>query len=100
MDINSITEESIADLILEDLGNDIQESIDSEVMYYLMMEFWQSQGWHGVELSKLQDNNHAVDITHWLEWQGLKDKDDYYRQGRKFVFRDSETATLFILKWC
>lgn len=94
-----ITEDSIADIILDELGKEIQDSIDSEVTYYLMADYWQTQGWTAVELSRLQDNNHAVDITLWLEEQGLKDKDDYYRLGRKFVFRDPETATLFILKW-
>ena len=94
-----ITENSLQDMILDELGKDIQESIDSEVMYYLMADYWQTQGWTAVELSRLQDNNHAVDITYWLDGQGLEDKVDYYRRGRKFVFRDPETATLFILKW-
>jgi hypothetical protein len=47
-------------------------------------------------LDRLQDNNHAVDITYWLE-ENIKNP--FERNGRDFLFEDSKDATMFILRW-
>ena len=54
---------SIEDSIMEDLGRQIQESIDDKMSYAFMMMYWKEQGWTTVKLSRFQDNQHAVDIT-------------------------------------
>jgi len=86
-------------LVLDDLAAEMQQHMDSKVMYGLMMMYWKQQGWHTVKISRFQDNHHAVDITYWLAEQGLVDKEDYYREGSEFVFQDSKHATLFALRW-
>lgn len=85
--------------ILREHSEAISKEIDSSLLYYLMMKYWEEQGWTPVKLSRLQDNNHAVDITMWMGEQGLKDQDDYYRDGREFLFKEAEHATMFIMRW-
>ena len=67
--------------------------------YWIELKYWLSQGWTQVMLPKLQDNRHAVDITYWLAENHYVDRENYYRDGREFVFRDSEMATAFVLRW-
>ena len=90
---------SLEDSIKEDLGRQIQYAIDDKMSYAFMMMYWKEQGWTTVKLSRFQDNEHAVDISYWLTEQGLKDKEDYYRQGAEFVFASKKIATMFILRW-
>ena len=90
---------SIKDSILEDLGRQIQESIDDKMSYAFMMMYWKEQGWTTVKLSRFQDNEHAVDITWWLAEQDLRDTVDYYREGAEFVFASEKIATMFALRW-
>lgn len=85
--------------ILKELSQEVATAIDDALLYHIMMKYWEEQRWTKVKLSTLQDNHHAVDITYWLAEQGLKDKDDYYCDGREFLFREAETATLFIMRW-
>lgn len=85
--------------ILREHSEAISKEIESSLMNYLMMKYWEEQGWIPVKLSRFQDNRHAVDITYWLDEQGFKEKDDYYRDGREFLFRESKHATLFIMRW-
>jgi hypothetical protein len=96
MDLENI---DLEQMVIDDLAAEIQQDIDSNIMYGLMMMYWKEQGWHTVKISKFQDNHHAVDITYWLSEQGLKDKEDYYREGSEFVFQDSKHATVFALRW-
>lgn len=91
---------SLEDSIKEDLGRQIQESIDDKMSYGFMMKYWQTiGGWTTVKLSKFQDNKHAVDITDWLFDNDLRDTVDYYREGAEFVFASEKIATLFALRW-
>ena len=85
--------------ILKDLSKEFQESVDYSAAYYLMMKYWEGQGWAPVTLSTLQDQQHAVDITLWLTDNGFKDTVNYYRDGREFLFERKEDATMFILRW-
>jgi hypothetical protein len=56
----------------------------------------QGMGWRRVMLDRLQDNKHAIDISHWLEENV---KDPYERSGRDFLFSNERDATMFILRW-
>ena len=85
--------------ILADLSKEMADSIDNSLLYHIMSKYWEEQGWTKVKLSRFQDNYHAVDITLWLDSQGLKDEEHYYRDGREFLFRDAEIATMFIMRW-
>lgn len=99
MGIEDLTQENLEAAVLHDLGAEFKQSVDYEMEYWLMLKFWAQQGWTEVKLSRFQDNKHAVDISWWLHYQGLKDVDDYYRSGREFVFRDAKMATAFTLRW-
>lgn len=76
------------------LSQEIKESIDCAIA----LEMFRQSGWHYVEISRFADNNHAVDITHWLE--EFIEKGMYYRAGREFVFKKDIDCTMFTLKWC
>jgi hypothetical protein len=81
-------EEEIANTLSKEISNEI----DKEILFGMLSEM----GWIRVILDRFTDNNHAVDITYWLEnnCQGA-----YERNGRDFLFERSEDATMFILKW-
>ena len=78
--------------IIEELGTKMQSQVDREILWGML----QGIGWTRVMLDRLQDNNHAVDITYWLE-ENIKNP--FERVGRDFIFEDSKDATLFILRW-
>lgn len=85
--------------VIKDMGKEFEKSFNAEMSYWVELKYWESQGWTYVMLPKLQDNRHAVDITYWLEKNGYVDRENYYRDGREFVFRDPEMATAFVLRW-
>ena len=78
--------------MIERAGQEIAREIDREVLWDML----KSIGWTRVMISRLQDNNHAIDITHWLTENC---KSAYERRGRDFIFENPKDATLFILRW-
>ena len=78
--------------ILNKAGTEIAREIDQEVLWGMLKEI----GWTRVMIDRLQDNNHAIDITYWLteHCQGA-----YERNGRDFIFEDKKDAVNFILRW-
>ena len=78
--------------ILDELGTKMQSEIDREVMWGML----KSLGWRRVMLDRLTDNNHAVDITHWLE---ANCKNPFERSGADFIFESEIDAVNFTLKW-
>ena len=48
--------------ILDELGTKMQSEIDREILWGMLKNI----GWRRVMLDRFTDNNHAVDITHWL----------------------------------
>ena len=83
-----VLEQQIKDRLAKEIANDI----DREILWYMMIGF----GWTLVMISRLTDNNHAIDITYWLEDNC---KQSYERRGRDFIFEDPKDATTFILRW-
>ena len=83
---------SVQDEIMYRAGEEMAREIDREILWGMLVGI----GWHRVMLSRLQDNNHAVDITVWLKEHCLG---AYERRGRDFIFEDSKDATMFIMKW-
>jgi hypothetical protein len=80
------------DEILEELGTQMQSQVDREILWGMLIGL----GWTRVMLDRFRDNKHAVDISYWLE-ENIKNP--FERNGRDFIFEDSQDAMLFILRW-
>lgn len=90
-DVNRIIS-NLEDKIADTLAKEMQQEIDHEILWAMLLEI----GWTRIMLDRLQDNKHAVDITHWLK---LNCTGAYERRGRDFIFENEQDATLFILRW-
>jgi hypothetical protein len=78
--------------ILNKAGEKMAREIDREVLWGL----FEGLGWTRFKISRLTDNNHAIDITNWL----LDNcKGQFERNGAEFIFEDSKDAVLFMLRW-
>jgi len=84
--------DNIEQEIIMGMGNEVAREVDREVLWSML----EGIGWHRVMLTRLTDNNHAVDITHWL---ALNTKKAYERSGRDFMFESQQDANWFILRW-
>jgi hypothetical protein len=83
---------SIEQEIADKMGNDMARDIDREILWGML----EGIGWKRILLDRFQDNNHAVDITYWLE---KNIKNPFERNGRDFIFENEKDALLFILRW-
>lgn len=83
---------TLEEQMLERASNTMASDIDREVLWSML----QGIGWHRVMIPRFVDNNHAVDITYWLEATCNK---AYERNGRDFLFEDSKDANWFTLRW-
>lgn len=77
---------------VENVTKEMQQEIDREILWKILLEI----GWTRVMLDRLQDNKHAIDITHWL---AENCQHPFERSGRDFIFENEQDATLFILRW-
>jgi hypothetical protein len=78
--------------IIEELGTRMQSAIDREILWGMLKNI----GWRRVMLDRFTDNNHAVDITHWLE---ANCKNPFERSGADFIFESEVDAVNFTLRW-
>ena len=78
--------------LLNKAGKEMAREIDREILWGMLRDL----GWRRVMLDRFTDNNHAIDITYWLE---ANCKNSFERSGRDFIFEDSKDAVNFILKW-
>jgi hypothetical protein len=78
--------------MIEAKTKEMQTEMDREVLWGML----QGMGWHRVMLPRLVDNNHAIDITNWLE---ANCKNAYERSGRDFLFEIQQDANWFKLRW-
>ena len=78
--------------LLNKAGMAMANDIDREVLWGMLQRI----GWHRVMIPRFVDNNHAIDITYWLEETCKK---AYERNGRDFLFEDSKDANWFKLRW-
>jgi hypothetical protein len=78
--------------ILDELGTKMQSEIDREILWGMLV----GMGWRRVMLDRLTDNNHAVDITYWLE---ANCKNPFERNGADFIFESEVDAVNFTLRW-
>jgi hypothetical protein len=82
----------LQDEIMTGIAKQMSNDIDREVLWGMLV----SIGWTRVMIDRLQDNKHAIDITHWL---GEYCQGSYERNGRDFLFENEKDATMFILRW-
>jgi hypothetical protein len=78
--------------MIEAKAKEMQTEIDREIIWGL----FEGMGWTRFKISRLTDNNHAVDISYWLD-ENCKGK--FERNGSEFLFEDSKDAVLFMLRW-
>jgi len=83
---------SLQEELLAVATKEMSDAIDWEITAGMLVEM----GWVRVEISRLTDNYHAVDIGYWLV-ENCQGK--YQRNGRTFLFEQSKDATIFILRW-
>ena len=81
-------EEEIANKV----ANEMAREIDREVLWGMLKDM----GWRRVMLDRFTDNNHAVDITHWL---AANCKNPFERSGADFIFESEVDAVNFTLRW-
>jgi hypothetical protein len=78
--------------IIDELGTQMQSEIDREILWGMLVKM----GWRRVMLDRLTDNNHAVDIIHWL---ALHCNHAFERRGTDFIFESEVDAVNFTLRW-
>jgi hypothetical protein len=85
-------EMNIQEEILNNAGKEMAREIDREVLWGMLKDM----GWRRVMLDRYTDNNHAVDITHWL---AANCKNPFERSGADFIFESEVDAVNFTLRW-
>ena len=83
---------NIQEEILNNAGKEMAREIDREVLWGMLKDM----GWRRVMLDRYTDNNHAVDITHWL---AANCKNPFERSGADFIFESEVDAVNFTLRW-
>ena len=83
---------TLQDEIMTGIAKRMSDDIDREVLWGMLIGI----GWTRVMIDRLQDNNHAIDITYWLAEHCQA---AYERNGRDFLFENSKDASHFILRW-
>ena len=78
--------------IITGMGKQLANDIDREVLWGML----EGIGWTRVMLPRLIDNDHAIDITIWLE---ANCKHPFERSGRDFMFESQQDANWFMLRW-
>jgi hypothetical protein len=73
-------------------ASEMAREIDREILWGL----FEGIGWTRFKLSRFTDNNHAVDISFWLDENC---KGQVERNGAEFLFEDSKDAVLFMMRW-
>jgi hypothetical protein len=87
VDVKTLEEE-----IINKAGQEMAREIDREVLWGMLKDI----GWRRVMLDRFTDNNHAVDITHWL---AANCKNPFERSGADFIFESEVDAVNFTLRW-
>lgn len=82
----------VDDDLTSGIAKRIQEEIDAEILWKMLKR----EGWIEVEVSYYTDNNHAVDITYWVE---SNVRHQYKRSWRRFLFESEQDANWFKIRW-
>jgi hypothetical protein len=84
---------TLEEQISQELSEKMSSAIDFEILSDILIR---SCGWHKVEISRLQDNHHAIDIRLWCE---KNIKNNFQNMGKTFLFKDQGDAVNFTLRW-
>lgn len=90
------TSKNTIDQILDEAGKQMAREIDNEIIWSIQVLDCTSKGWHLANIDRFTDNNHAIDITDWIE-ENIKGA--YHRNGRHFIFENYKDASWFLLRW-
>lgn len=82
----------LADQIMAEKAKELANEMDREILWSML----ESLGWKRVMINRFQDNNHAVDITYWLNENC---QSAYERSGSDFIFESKKDAAWFALRW-
>ena len=83
---------TLQDEIMTGIAKRMSDDIDREVLWGMLVGI----GWTRIMIDRLQDNKHAIDITHWL---AENCKYAVERNGRDFLFESQKDANWFKLRW-
>lgn len=83
---------SLKDDILDDIANQMSQHVDWNIMADMKI----LTGWTCIKLERYVSNEHAVDISVWIE-ENCQGRWDYL--ANKFLFERSEDAVAFSLRW-
>lgn len=83
---------SLEEQIISDLADEMMRSTDFEIFADMMVQ----EGWTRVEISKIIDNYHAIDMRMWSEEHC---QSEFKHNGRTWIFQSESDAMWFKLKW-
>ena len=89
---------NLEEQILDQLGKQMQQHMDNELLWSMIVMDCSERGWHMVNLDRFTDNHQAVDIVEWIENKS-NIKGEYHRNGRHFIFEHAKDANWFTLRW-
>ena len=84
--------ENLIDTILKEKLDEMQNSIDNDVMRALLVE----GGWTQVEF-RYKDRDHVVDVQSWCATTFKENS--WTRLNEYYVFRKKKDAEWFMLRW-
>ena len=82
---------------LEDtLSKEMSKILAEEIDWEVMVDMIASVGWIKVDLPRINNRYHSIDIEVWVE-ENCRGK--HMKRGRTFVFERKEDAEWFSLRW-
>ena len=73
-------------------ATEMSRSMDFEILADVMVEM----GWHRIELDRYTDNYHAIDVR---EWVATNCSGEHRNNGATWLFKKSQDAIMFKLRW-
>lgn len=90
--MSRITKLALEQTIMDQAAKRMSDEIDREVIWSML----ETIGWVRVSVSRLVDNQHAIDMVEWISANCIS---DHKRNGREFLFEAEEDAIMFALRW-
>lgn len=81
--------------VLQDLSDQFAKHFDASFTRTIEMDHLIKQGWHKVEIDRVRSAEYAIEIAQWAE----ENCGRHMNHWTTFIFKDSQDAVLFKLKW-
>jgi hypothetical protein len=83
-------------LLHQELEGELAKTLQEEIDWEVMTDVLAGGGWTKVDIGRLENNKHAIDIHIWIEEnvKGLT-----RQRGSIFMFENKEEAEWFTLRW-